>query len=346
MDLFGNPTPSLKKKSFKLTLSASATGKDKKIKSEIYACVKSIEELKGELEKISTQIQQVKTIFHNTIGDTYSELETQWKTLLYRLLEHLKQVHLFYLWETELVYHLLYHEIECFKQFNLNTEVLQPIYTQLSHFEKTYKGYTEIQYKDIEIENIHSTSKESESASTLDIQQDVLNSSDSIIKFKKIYKSLLKQIHPDVLFVSTEESEIRIQELTRIWESKAYYQLLKFNHDVSPKAEVELNSDDLNLILLALNSEQAVLNAKLKHLKTSEDYIFYVKPFYNLSDHIINQNIEIYGQTLHQKHSEIHTLLNQLSTSSVFKSYLSLNRIPLSEQLNIKYLIEDLYHGS
>ncbi len=346
-DLFGNPIPSSSssgKKTFKLLISTPISNQDKKKKSEIYAHAKSIKALELNIQESITKVEHVKCIYNKLIGQTIITLEERWLILLDALADYLPRNDIFSAWEMELIYHLLNTEIRLYTQYNFDVDKLIHIQANITQFETINKEqHTPLEYisqddNELAFETLEPDLKKN----SKDRDDQSLN---SFSTFKKLYKSLLKQVHPDVLFISSEESETSIKTLTKIWENKAYYQLLKFNYKLNPDSNIELSSKDLEFINDALLNDSNVLETDYKQLQSSFDFEFYINQFYNLSDHIISVKIKEYEQILCTKHTEINQIITQLSSPTLFKPYLSTNRISLSESLNIKYLIEDLFHS-
>lgn len=343
MDLFGNPaSTSNSKKAFKISLLPPVSTKDKKKKTDIYANAKSIDEIEDKILISTDQITSIKQIYHNLTSNASSALEKHWLTYINRLVHFLNNED-FTAWEKELIYHLIYRELNIYKNFHLRIEPLEPIKHLLSQFEELSNKSLKLEHVEIESsENTILSSTQHTEVNDSDKEVDKYKS--SITTFKKLYKSLLKQVHPDVLFVSSEESEQRIKTLTALWENKAYYQLLKFNHTINPDSKITLNSENLDCILSHLTHDLNEKQIELNTIYSSIDYTFYVEQFYNLSDHITTTKIKDYKNTLISKHSELELMDMHLETFTTFKTYLNKERTFLSEYLNIKYLIEDLYY--
>ena len=337
-DLFGNIIPSAStSKSFKLVISSSAPSKHKKVKTEINKCIEQIDDIKKEINQKTEALNTTKHIYHKLTESIQTILESKWLSyfqLLTNYIEDKKSES----WEKEFIYHLINKETLVYKHFHLDEKAVQHI----EHFINTYK--TDQQ------ENIDQEILETEF--TFEMNNDIPKAHETLevkpysnSKFKTLYKTLLKQVHPDVLWATSKESEIRIQELNKLWEDQDFYQLLIFNHEINPNSNFELNMDDLNEIHRQSKEKLTALEIELETLITCSDYIFYVKQFYNISEFITTSNIQAFVNTLIQKVDDLNTILGQCSNTLQLSYYLKNNRIQLSEELDIKYLIEDLYHS-
>lgn len=337
-DLFGNIIPSSNTpKPFKLMISSSAPSKHKKVKTEINKCIKQIGDSQKEINQKTEALNTTKHIYHKLTESAQTILESKWLSYL-QLLTNYTENKTSRLWEKELLYHLLNKEILVYKHFHLDEKAIEHIL----HFINTYKTDSQ---RNINQEIIGTEF-------TFDTNNGILKTHEtseikpySNSKFKTLYKALLKQVHPDVLWATSKKSEIRIQELNKLWEAQDFYQLLVFNHEVNPDSNIELNMDDLNEIHRQSKEKLTTLEIELETLITCSDYIFYVKQFYNISEFITTSNIQAFVNTLTQKVEELNTILGQCTNTLQLSYYLENNRTQLSEELDIKYLIEDLYHS-
>lgn len=351
IDLFGNPSPSSKaSKKFKLTLSSTANTKDKKQKTRIYALAKEVEEQKEKIKKQEEQIDLTKACFKDVLGNTVRKTEQSTIDLIEHCLFYLKPNKGLKSWQMELLLRMVLSKIKTYSTSGLNmdllTELKYEIYAVLetrgsnrTHHSGTLEPlhHSFSSFLDVEYEEFESSSED------IIVEQETINE-DHPSKFKKLYKTLIKQIHPDVMFYSSEENNNQVQELNTTWKHKNYYQLLQLNHKINPDSIIELSTDELNRIEEQLEVELIRLQEELNNILTSFDYSFYIDRFYNTSETVIKSRVLEFKHFIdNYRENNISFTGNYLQSAERLTEYLHQNRTRLSEALDIKYLIEDLY---
>lgn len=338
-DLFGNVISTSKpSKKFTLNLVPTATSKDKKMKSKIIRRVKEIDQLKRSINNENQKLENTKSIYNTICGSIKSKLEIKWSTYIKTHTQFLINDELSEIWEKELLYSILKYELEMYQDMNLSLDHITPIKFQINNYSHA-PSINPIE-EDESIEADTFSNELSQYSEEKDVKEDLLK--ESINTFKKVYKSLLKQIHPDLLWSNSEDNDSKIKELNHIWEQQKFYELLAFNYKINPSKNLELNTNDLELIDNQIHDEYLKLELELKSFKECLDYIFYIEGFYNTSERVIETNSIHNLEKLQDKLKAI-TYASSITTIEQLKALLHSNRIELSEKLNIKYLIEDLY---
>ncbi|MGQ7854796.1 hypothetical protein ACUN24_11170 [Pedobacter sp. WC2501] len=148
------------------------------------------------------------------------------------------------------------------------------------------------------------------------------------VDFQKLYKKLIKLVHPD-LFKTEEEKqqkEILVKRLTQAWEKRDYLELLllKETIDVEHSIPVEFSGKNIKSI-----TDQ--LNKKINELETEKYMIsshlgpnhFFFKNFKGKSENAILKKIDIYIMELAQNSKETeHIINNRLKNKTSTKRYL------------------------
>lgn len=341
IDLFGNivSSPQAPKK-FSLKLLPDASYTDKKKKTEINSIVKELNTVQNILDTLRKQIDKTKSIYFHLLEPYSIELERKTIACLELILKHLNENKL-KVWQIELLLHLADYEINTYFQFNLTPSKITHVNKEIQEFKNTLTTPTyhtvdqrvdksEYSFYENNVTNPHNTSE-----------------TDAVeIKFKRLYKTLVKQIHPDVLPFTSEENDQYIKALTQAWETKDYYQLLKLNHQIRPDCEIELSTGDLNAILKQIQHEYEQIQIEIQTVKSSPDYQFYFEQFYNTSDTVIKSKIRTFKVLITDKTKEVrNNISSHFNTYTELNHYLETQRVHLSEMLDIKYLIEDLYYS-
>ena len=341
IDLFGNivSSPQAPKK-FSLKLLPDASYIDKKKKTEINSIVKELNTVQNILDTLRKQIDKTKSIYFHLLEPYSIELERKIIACLELILKHLNENKL-KIWQIELLLHLAEYEVNIYFQFNLTPSKITFINKKIEEFKNTLTPPThhtldqkvdksEYSFYENNVINPHNTSE-----------------TDAVeIKFKRLYKTLVKQIHPDVLPFTSEENNHYIKALTQAWETKDYYQLLKLNHKIRPDCEIELSTGDLNAILKQIQHEYEQIQIEIQTVKSSPDYQFYFEQFYNTSDTVVKSKIKKFKVLMTNKTAELENNISlHFNSHTQLNRYLEMQKTPLSEMLDIKYLIEDLYYS-
>lgn len=353
-DLFGNHIPSSKSpKKFKLTLEPKASSNDKKQKTKIYALVKKIEESQNTLIKIKQHLALSKNKYIEIMDETRLKLESQMITLIHKYLSSLKNDSTLQPWHKALLFYMILNKIQTYHQHHLNPVLLSDINNQLDSISND-KDLPEDQINPVE--ELHeqdgkptsNLGHEHINLSQQPIDSTEFNNDEAVFnKFKKLYKHLVKKVHPDVLFYTSEENEKHIKVLTELWDQQAYYKLLELNHKINTDSIITLSTEDLRVILNQLEIEYSGLKKSLEVFKSSIDYTFYVEQFYNTSEHVITSKIDTYKNTMLNLIQNNHALILHYNTSgNPIKHYLNTHRQSISKALGITYYIEDLFGHS
>lgn len=346
-DLFGNLIPDSKaSKKFTLQLTPQATHNDKKQKTKIYAIAKNIIILKKELIEDNGRIHLTKKLYSDLMEDCILNIENQYIDLIDKLHVYLIHEESIKPWQKELLFHCIQHHINNYQNFHLNTDRIKDIIDQIKIYlnkediNKQSNINTVFEPISIEAEDLI----ENHSLHNAQNHQEIESYQKAKLKFKKIYKVLIKQIHPDILSYSSEEHDKQIQDLTEIWDNKDYYKLLELNHKIDPNSEIELTTEDLSLILKQLKEKENLIKNDLEILHKSTHFTFFINSFYNTSNTVITSKIKQHKKNLLKQSSNNNQLLNHNYNSLTnLKTYLNTNRKAIAKALGITFIIEDLY---
>lgn len=142
-------------------------------------------------------------------------------------------------------------------------------------------------------------------------------------KFKKLYKILIKQVHPDVAFYAAEDLKIYTNRLITAWKNKDFIELLTVNHEINSEEELELDSDHLSIIENQLNFALKDIYDELEGIKASYDYYFYHHKFFHISEVIMNKQIQSFLNELKEKTDKLLSFYNEtICFDEVLKNYL------------------------
>lgn len=143
------------------------------------------------------------------------------------------------------------------------------------------------------------------------IVQDNLNVSGEI-KFKKLYKTLIKQVHPDVAFYAEEDLKKYTNRLITAWNNKDFIELLMVNHEINSEEELELDSDHLSIIENQLKFALKDIYNELEGIKASYDYYFYHHKFFHISEVIMDKQIHSFLNELKEKTDKLLSFYHEI----------------------------------
>lgn len=156
--------------------------------------------------------------------------------------------------------------------------------------------------------------------------------------FAKLYKSLVKKIHPDLTTDDNERErrEILMKELSHVWERRDYYQLMILQSKIDPnfnggmeleKSQLQQIADDL------LEKTKQLKTERFQFKKEVGNNFFYFDNFFASTDRRILLNIENYKAKLKAELSDIRRNVNKLKTQKSTKAFLK----NLNEQLESNF---------
>jgi hypothetical protein len=158
-----------------------------------------------------------------------------------------------------------------------------------------------------------------------EIHNKVLNTD---VDFQKLYKKLIKLVHPDLVKTEDEkqQKEILIKRLTQAWEKRDYLELLLLKETIDVENSIPVAFSGKNI-----KNITAQLNNKIKELETEKYMIsshlgpnhFFFKNFKGNSENAILKKIDIYIIELAQNSKETEHVINEkLKNKTSTKRYL------------------------
>jgi len=145
-------------------------------------------------------------------------------------------------------------------------------------------------------------------------------------EFTKLYKSLVKKIHPDLTTDETERlrREDLMKELSNVWKERDYYQLMILQSKIDPdfNSGIELNKSHLQQIADDLLEKTKDIEAERFQFKKAPENEFYFNNFFASSDRRILLHIEDYKSKLKSETRDIKENVLQLKTQKTTKAFL------------------------
>lgn len=145
-------------------------------------------------------------------------------------------------------------------------------------------------------------------------------------EFAKLYKSLVKKIHPDLTTDDKERErrEILMKELSDVWERRDYYQLLILQSKIDPNFNdgLALEKTQLQQIANDLQEKIVEIEAERFQFKKEEGNDFYFDNFFASSDRKILFFMEDYKAKLKAELNDIHENVKNLKTQKSTKVFL------------------------
>ena len=153
-------------------------------------------------------------------------------------------------------------------------------------------------------------------------------------EFTKLYKSLVKKVHPD-LSTDLEEKNRReelMKELSTVWDNRDYYQLLILQSKIDPDSNggLELSDKHLQLIANDLLENMTDLEQERFNFKKNPENDFFFSNFYARSEKKIKSHLEKYKQKTEKEKNEIAENILKLKTQKTTKVFLK----SVDEELN------------
>lgn len=155
--------------------------------------------------------------------------------------------------------------------------------------------------------------------------------------FTKLYKSLVKQVHPD-LTTNPEEKQRRetlMKTLTDIWEQRNYYDLLVFQAKIQEESEKAFVLEENHLDELADVLLQKIRDLEVQRNNYKNENEFYFNNFYSVSINKIKQNIKKFEMSLQGDVMKLENDISQLKNQKTTKSFLS--KIKQEQMLSLAF---------
>lgn len=326
--------------------------KESKHKEQLSKKLKKIGTLKKQIEKITTVVNTARKLYIEHIAEQEKEFLAIKEKLVVKLFERFQQKS-FALWQKDIIENKLTEEIQFLFNKGYQSEVLTEVQNnfmnilseKLSDDEKEHtnnmaKEYMKEMGFDVDDEqfdftdpnfrekfqedyiNQHAESEEQERHAH---QQNKTQNTDK--EFQKLYRSLVKKVHPDLVTDSKEkeQGEAWMKELSLVWEKRDYYQLLilKKEIDKDDSIEVELDRTQFTSLISQLNTEIRDLEYQKYVLKEEHpDTTFYYNAFYAKSEKGMLKKINNFKIQLEHYMEETEEELSFLKTQKSTKAFL------------------------
>ena len=150
-------------------------------------------------------------------------------------------------------------------------------------------------------------------------------------QFQKLYKSLVKKAHPDLVIDKTEKEkrEILMKKLSEVWEERNYYELLILKAEIEKDGatDIEIDETQSKSLIIQLNNEIRDWEAKIMYFKRfDEENSFYFKNFDHRTENTLKQKIHKYNTYLQNELETVISYNENLKTKVSTKSFLKNSR--------------------
>lgn len=322
--------------------------------NEINKKIEKIKKLKEKFEKMIYRINELKDSYAEQISDIEKEFIQNKEAFVVKLFDRYKEKG-FTQWQTELISTIIFNEIREIQNYGDVSEELEQV-------QKELKTLIESKMSDEEKTTISELAKEFMNFTGMDVDEDFdmfdenwfesaqsqadqnqekerhkheeQQKRDKILKtdkdFQKLYKRLVKKVHPDLVTdpMVKEEREIKMKELSHAWEERNYYKLLLLKAEIEPDDEaIDLGKGQTKILIAQLNDEIKEWERKdyiLRHMDPSTS--FYFENFYALHKSTSSKKLVKYKELLiNQSEVALHHL-KQIKTKKATKEFLKFTR--------------------
>jgi hypothetical protein len=353
--LFNEHTTSSEKKIAIIFSQETKANKGKDVE-KISKKLEKIEQLKSQIEKSKLEIEKIKNLYKKHATETellfYQAKEAYVVALSEKFLDKG-----FTKWQQDVLYNLIQEEINLLNDMKYSSEVLTSISSKvdehysanMSSFDKEigkemFKNFMQhngfdfdeddFSFDDISNPNFMKDFAEKHQRARFEQQQKqqedesrekILNTD---IDFQKIYKKLVKLVHPDLVKTEKEklEKEILMKRLTQAWENRDYLELIILQQiiDVENTIAIEFSEKNIKTITKQLNEKINNLEQE-KYIITSKfgPNHFYFHNFRSKNEAGIIKKIDAYTKILLESVQEAQkNIVENLKNKSTTKKYL------------------------
>ncbi|MGB0879459.1 MAG: J domain-containing protein [Polaribacter sp.] len=338
-----------------LVLDKKASDKDQKKKKAIDKKIQKIDALKNQIEKINKQLSDVKKLYNEKATKVEKEFYKLKEEFILKLYSRSKE-NGFAVWQKELMFELIIEECsflaenEYFseKTTKVQEEIMEIKTKELDEEEKKdlnsiYEGFFEgmdidlgndfdfskmndPEYKERIFQQFHQKNQEYKDGENIKERQGKVQKTDK--EFQKLYKQLVRKVHPDLVTSDKEktEREIVMKKLTEAWDNRNYFELLVLQKEIEGEVNTEafIGVGQLNTLTKQLNLEISKLEQEKWLLKShmGENY-FFVKNFFARTKTGIEKKINEYLLHLENEKSYAKNQLINLKSKASTKRYLT-----------------------
>ena len=345
-----------------IAIHGSSSKNDNKQKINIDNKLKKIEKLKKQLKKINTTIAIAQKLYVEYIKKEEDQLLETTKKLIFKLHERFTQKG-FTVWQQELLKNKLLNEINFLVSKGSNSQEISKIQEEIismekemmSDFEKemmnemakeylrdrgikidednfNFEDFTNPEFIEQFEKNQYEHYKQEysnnyqnqEERKHIDQHQKVKNTDKD---FQKLYKSLVKKAHPDLVIDPTqkEQREEWMKKLSSAWDQRNYYELLLLQKEIDTDSttEISLNLSQLKPLIKQLNEEISKLEDEKYQLKHfNEDTAYYYETFNARSEKGILKKILAHKDSITHQINDIEKQYSGLKTKKSTKELL------------------------
>lgn len=155
-------------------------------------------------------------------------------------------------------------------------------------------------------------------------------------EFTKLYKSLVKKVHPDLSTDIDEKNrrEELMKELSTVWDRRDYYQLLILQSKIDPDSNggMELSKTHLELIANDLFENMKELEQERFVFKKNPENDFFFSHLFGKTDRKIKLHIENYKRQIENERKKVTNNILKLKTQKTTKAFLKSVDENLSEE--------------
>ncbi|WP_010182619.1 hypothetical protein [Aquimarina agarilytica] len=357
-NLFGFNEPSIQNDNTSPAV-IKVNSKDKQTTTDkINKKIQKIDKLKAKFEKEKSKLEKIKKVYAKKVSPIEKELFTEKENFANKLFKHYTSKG-YAKWQMELMEETLMEECDFLFNYDYHTPTLQNIYKtiqlnqaeRMDPMEKEFMndvgrevlsdfGFDVDDDDDFNFEDFLNNEEfskqyqqqqhESQKAYDESLKKEkVINTNK---QFQKLYKSLVKKVHPDLVTVQKEkeEREVLMKRLSETWEHRDYYQLLLLKAEIEKNNKthaIEIDEDQSKSLLIQLDQEIQQLNSDIYMFKEAdEEHHFYFKNFNHRNDNILNQKIYKYIEFLTLQKEQTVLEFENLKTKAATKRYLQEKR--------------------
>lgn len=343
-----------------------------KSQKTIQAKIIKIDKLTKQLEATEEKVKKIKLIYNVHITKEQAALDTQKEALIVKLYERFLQKSFSNNQKKTLSY-LITEQLNDFIQSGYSSRTIEDIMKHLDQLAlEEYKHFGEeedlksaavqkMREMGLDIDDDFSLSdiydeefikkqkqhmfEQERSAQREAEEKEKLEKTTHTDKgFYKLYKSLVKKSHPD-LVKSPKEKVIReewMKQLSQAWSDRNYLELLVLEQQITKGSTIaQLTEEQIKPLIKSLNQKINELEAK-RYIITSHDpdTSFYYNNFNARSDKGIVNKINTYKTELIYETSKVKQELEDLATQKLTKAYIAKKERELKER---DYFWDDIW---
>jgi hypothetical protein len=334
-----------------------------KSQKTIQAKIDKIDKLTNQLAATEEKIKKIQLIYNVHIFKEQAALNKQKEVHIVKLYERFLQKS-FSVNQKDILFHLISEHLNDLNQSGYSSEIINDIMKHVNQLAleecKQLEDVDELKRAaaqtmrdmgmdindDFSIDDIydeefikkqqqHIFEQEKRAKQEAEEQQKLEKTAQTDKGFYKLYKTLVKKAHPD-LVKATEEKEIRedwMKQLSQAWSDRNYLELLVLEQQITKGSTVaQLTDEQIKPLIKSLNQSISDLEAK-RFIMTSQNpnTSYYYRNFNARSDKGILKKINAHKTKLIFEISKIKQESENLNTQKQTKAYLAIKERELQE---------------